>query len=127
MKIFKRRGLRLAPLKTGLASILAVLSLAGVMWVLSALAYASEQKPDAADVFVDKCSMCHGENGKGYSFIHSPDFTDPKWQASIKDAQILDAIKHGVKGTAMPSWSGKLSEKEILALLKYVREFGKKK
>jgi mono/diheme cytochrome c family protein len=120
MKFFKRMGAPLARILTGLA-------LLGVLWGLSALAYAAAEKPDGASIFLDKCSMCHGENGKGYSFLHTPDFTDPKWQASIKDAQMLEAIKHGVKGTAMPAWSGKLSEREMLAVLKRVREFDRKK
>lgn len=120
MKICKRIRALLAPLLTGL-------TLAGVLWGLSALAFAGVEKPDGASIYMDNCAMCHGENGKGLPALHTPDFTDPKWQDSVKDVQILDAIKNGVKGTAMPAWAGKLSEREMLAVLKRVRDFNRKK
>jgi cbb3-type cytochrome c oxidase subunit III len=120
MEIFKRIRAPLERVMTGLL-------LAAVLWGLSALAFAGAEKPDGDSIFLDKCSMCHGENGKGIPAIHTPDFTDPKWQASIKDVQILDTIRNGVKGTAMPAWAGKLSEREMLAVLKRVRDFNRKK
>lgn len=84
--------------------------------------------PDSAgDLFKSKCSMCHGPDGKGFSAIKTPNFTDPKWQASRKDAEILDAIKNGKKDTMMKGFSDKLKEDEIESLAKYIRSLDSSK
>jgi cytochrome c oxidase cbb3-type subunit 3 len=84
--------------------------------------------PDnAGDIFRTKCSMCHGPDGKGFSAIKTPNFTDPKWQASKKDAEILDAIKNGRKDTMMKGFSDKLKEDEINSLVKYIRSLDSSK
>lgn len=84
--------------------------------------------PDSAgDNFRTKCSMCHGPDGKGFSAIKTPNFTDPKWQASKKDAEILDAIKNGRKDTMMKGFSDKLKEDEIESLVKYIRSLNSSK
>ncbi|MHB8655761.1 MAG: c-type cytochrome [Terriglobia bacterium] len=84
--------------------------------------------PDsAADNFRTKCSMCHGPDGKGFSAIKTPNFTDPKWQASKKDSELLDAIKNGRKDTMMKGFSDKLKEDEIESLVKYIRSLNSSK
>ena len=66
-------------------------------------------------------------NGKGNKAIGTPDFTDPKWQASRTNAQLFAAITDGVKGTAMPSWKSQLKPAQINALIEcVVRPFGEK-
>ncbi len=89
--------------------------------------FEAASKPDAAALFKERCSMCHGVDGKGFSAIKSPDFTDPKWQASVKDAELLDAIKNGKKGTPMLGFSDKLKPEEISALVAYIRSLNPKK
>jgi cbb3-type cytochrome c oxidase subunit III len=80
-----------------------------------------------AALFKQKCSMCHGADGKGFAAIKTPDFTDPKWQASLKDNGIGEAIKNGKKGTTMPAFGEKLKDEEIQALVGYIRSFGSRK
>ena len=109
------------PKRTGLLLVLAA------ALAMGAISQQAAENPDGAEIFRAKCSMCHGVDGKGFSALKTPDFTDPKWQASVKDSQILDTIKNGKKDTAMPAFKDKLSEKEILAVLRQVRAFGKKK
>ncbi|HEV2352108.1 MAG TPA: cytochrome c [Terriglobia bacterium] len=106
----------------------------GSMMILAAafaavLAFASAPQPpdDAGDLFKSKCSMCHGPEGKGFSAIHTPDFTDPKWQASKKDAELKDAIKNGRKDTMMKGFGDKLSDEEISSLVKYIRSLNSSK
>jgi len=82
---------------------------------------------DGPGLFKANCSMCHGTDGKGFQALKTPDFTDPKWQASVTDKQITEVIKNGKKDTAMPAFEGKLKNEEILALVAYVRSFGSKK
>jgi cbb3-type cytochrome c oxidase subunit III len=95
--------------------------------MIAAVAPRADEKPDGAEIYKGKCSMCHGMDGKGFAALKTPDFTDPKWQAATKDSEILNTVKNGKKDTAMPAFSDKLTEKEILAVVKQVRAFGKKK
>ncbi len=94
---------------------------------MAAAAPRADEKPEGAEIYKSKCSMCHGMDGKGFAALKTPDFTDPKWQAATKDSEILNTVKNGKKDTAMPAFSDKLSEKEILAVVKQVRAFGRKK
>jgi cbb3-type cytochrome c oxidase subunit III len=105
-------------------SILAVMAAA---LLFGAVAQRAEEKTDGSEIYKGKCTMCHGVDGKGFSALKTPDFTDPKWQASVKDSEILNVIKNGKKDTAMPAFADKLSQKEILAVVREVRAFGKKK
>lgn len=78
-------------------------------------------KPDGESLFKGKCTMCHGPDGKGYPAIKTPDFTSPKWQASMTDKQIMDAIKNGKKGTAMMAFGGQFNAAQIAALKDCIR------
>ncbi len=77
-----------------------------------------------ATLFKSNCSKCHGMDGKGMAGLKTPNFTDPKIQASLTDAQIIDTITQGRKGTMMPAWKGKLSGDEIKLVAAHIRSFG---
>lgn len=96
------------------------------VFLLAAAVQAAEQ-PDAAAIFKSKCSMCHGPDGKGFAAIKTPDFTDPKVQASLTDKQIEETIENGKKGTPMAPFKDKLKEDEIQALVKYIRSLNSEK
>jgi len=81
-------------------------------------------QPDGATIFKRNCVMCHGPDGKGVATFKTPNFTDPKVQASLTDEQILTTIKNGKKGTVMPPWGDKLSEQDIKAVAAHIRSFG---
>lgn len=98
------------------AAALVILSLS-----FASLTFAAAPSSEAAGLFKSKCSMCHGPDGKGYAAIHTPDFTSPKWQASITDKEIVQIITHGKKGTIMPAFGGKLTANQITELAHYIR------
>ena len=83
-----------------------------------------------AQVFAKRCMLCHGPDGHGdgaASKALNPkprNFHDQAYMATRSDAQLLAVIQKG-KG-AMPKWEGQLSEAEIAAVLKHIRELGKK-
>jgi mono/diheme cytochrome c family protein len=81
-------------------------------------------QPQGAAVFAHNCAQCHGPDGKGLAATQTPNFTDPKVQASLTDEQILTIIHKGKPGTIMPAWAGRLSEPEISAVATYVRSLG---
>lgn len=95
----------------------------GIGLLMVGFALQAAPPPDAAAIFKQNCSMCHRVDGKGFPALKTPDFTDPKWQASQKDKDLEEAIKNGRKGTPMPAFSGKLKDDEIQALVVYVRSF----
>src|SRR5205814_9914169 len=84
-------------------------------------------EPDAAAIFKQKCSMCHGPDGKGFAAIKTPDFTDPKVQASLTDKQIQETIENGKKDTPMPPFKDKLKDDEIQAMVKFIRSLNSEK
>lgn len=81
-------------------------------------------------IYTKHCRLCHGEDGKAQTGMGKSlkihDLTDPKVQASLTDEKIHKIIKDGVKKedrVVMRAFGDKLSEEEIKALVKYVREF----
>ena len=95
------------------------LALAIVLW-MSAVFQAAD-KPDGSAIFKQKCSMCHGPEGKGFPAIKTPDLTDHKWQTSNSDKEMTEVIKNGKKGTPMPPFAEKLKDDEIEAVIKFIR------
>ncbi len=92
-----------------------------------ALAIGAQDKPAGADLYKQKCSMCHGADGKGFSALKTPNFTDPKWQKSTTDKDIVETIKNGKKDTPMPAFADKLKEDEIQGLVSYIRSLNSEK
>ncbi len=96
-----------------------------VIWLSASLPAAD--KPDGSAIYKQKCSMCHGPDGKGFPAIKTPNLTDPKWQTSVPDKDMVDVIKNGKKGTPMPAFADKLKDDEIQAVIKYIRSFDSSK
>jgi mono/diheme cytochrome c family protein len=98
----------------------------GSVLLISSLKLQAAPAPDAGgDLFKQKCSMCHGADGKGYAALNTPDFTDPKVQASLTDQQLTDIIKNGKPGTAMPPFKDSLTDDQIKSLVAFLRSLKK--
>ena len=98
----------------------------------SAAMLVSATAADVKETWAKECAKCHGPDGKGDTKmgkkIDIKDFTDAKYQASLKDDAMLKAIKEGVKDgdkTKMKGFGDALSDDEVKALVKYVRDFKK--
>lgn len=82
-------------------------------------------------IYVSICAYCHGKNGDGFglnaSNLATPprDHTDAAYMNSRSDEQLFAVIKYGGasqgKSALMPSWGGRLSDREITALGSYLR------
>jgi cytochrome c6 len=85
----------------------------------------AEQRAQTRITFKDKCSRCHGPDGKGNTvlgdMLFPPDFTDGKWWKELTDEQLMQSIDNGKN--EMPAFGKKLTKSEILALIAYVRCF----
>jgi cytochrome c553 len=91
----------------------------------------SASAADVKENWAKNCAKCHGPDGKGDTKmgkkIEIKDFTDAKYQASLKDEDMLKAIKEGVKDgdkVRMKAVEG-LSDEEMKALVAYVRTLKK--
>lgn len=68
-------------------------------------------------IFRGKCASCHGGDGGG---IVGPNLTDDHYK-NIRDLDDFIAIlQSGAAGGAMPSWSGKLSDNDMVLVSAYV-------
>jgi len=103
-----------------------VLAVGAFLFIFS-LALQAGPASDGGDLFKQNCSMCHGVDGKGFSALKTPDFTDPKVQASLTDKEIVETIKNGKKGTAMPPFADKLDDEQIKSLVAYIRSLDSSK
>jgi len=73
-------------------------------------------------VYNKHCAACHGLNGKGNGF--AADFVNDKERMSKSDEELLNSIRNGFTGKIgyMPGWKNRLTEEEIVGVLKYIRE-----
>jgi len=88
-------------------------------------------------IYEGKCSKCHGPQGDGMGKVgrsmdpKPTDFTADKWQTSVKDADIMEAITNGSKSTKlkigrkMTPFVARLSKDQIQSLVPVIRGFKK--
>ena len=81
----------------------------------------------ARTIYLDKCSQCHGETGKGDGpdaamYFPSPTrLTDAKHMNSVTDGEIFYQISQGRK--PMPAFKKRLTEEQRWQLVLLVRSF----
>ena len=87
------------------------------------------QLTKAKSLFKEKCSRCHGEDGRGQTvlgqMLNPPNFTDEKWGKPdfISDDELADIVGRGK--SEMPAFGKKLTRQEISHLIMYIRLFSK--
>jgi len=93
----------------------------------SATAVAAQVPADSdrptVDLYKTTCQPCHMADGN--AALEPMNFADGKWKHGSTTKEIAVIITNGVQGTAMMPFKTRFSEKEILALAKYVRAFDK--
>jgi mono/diheme cytochrome c family protein len=97
---------------------------------------ASDPVAEAAEIYTNRCTVCHGATGKGDgagSAALEPkprDFTSSEWQASVTDEHLTKIIVYGGsavgKAPTMPANPDLDAKPEVVAeLVKHVRGLGK--
>ena len=76
-----------------------------------------------AELYKTNCQACHMADGN--AALEPMNFADGKWRHGSSVASLAKVITNGVPGTAMMPFKTRFSEKEIVALAKYVRAFDK--
>jgi cytochrome c oxidase cbb3-type subunit 3 len=84
-----------------------------------------------ARLYASVCAYCHGANGDGFGLNSSNlavaprDHTDSAYMRTLSEEQLFAAIKSGGasqgKSSLMPAWGGRFNDREIAALVAYLR------
>jgi cytochrome c6 len=89
----------------------------------NALFAAPAQAKSAQDVYLDKCSVCHGKDGSGNTAkgkkLKAKDLRSAEIQ-KMSDADLLDAIANG-KGKDMDGFQKELGADMVKQLVAYCR------
>jgi len=116
-------------MKNGVLSLLVAIFLIAV----GGFSNAADKEIDAAKIFRQKCSYCHGNGGVGSStapaFIGNSFITegDPAAIKFVIENGRKEAIKRAEsqKLVPMPPWKGRLKDAEIDALVVYLKSLNK--
>ena len=125
-----RSGPRLLSLP-GAWALIAVLMIA----LYTALSASAQGEIDGQAIYGERCAFCHGDQGDGngpvarYLNPRPRDFTAGQFKFRTTASgelplrqDVIDIVKLGVRGTAMPRWEGVLSDAEIEAVVDYVTQ-----
>ncbi|MBF0146605.1 MAG: c-type cytochrome [Magnetococcales bacterium] len=88
----------------------------------------SEKASPGRRLYAQNCSVCHGDRGDTAVWAQSGlnpaprDFTSERARRELSLERMLFSVRYGRPETAMPAWSGRLTEEEILAVVNYVRD-----
>lgn len=114
-----------------MASSLSPLLLLGVVLSIAGLASASPPRSahnvgEGRSIYEKHCADCHGPEGRGdgkmaVSLSPRPGNLISAQTSAKSDQDLLNIIANGKRRTAMPAWKDRLSEREQLAVLAYIR------
>ena len=84
-----------------------------------------ESVASGAALFATHCAQCHGDGGLGNGPL-APTLPAPPANFRVHvpfhpDGVLFTWISDGIRGTGMPAWSGKLSERERWDLVNFLR------
>lgn len=100
--------------------------LLGLLFSIMFLPQAYAAKTNAADLYHNYCSVCHGDTGQGAVWATAGlrprpvDFTDPGKQAVLKRPRMIKSVTYGRAETAMTGWKNRLSDQQIEIVVDYV-------
>lgn len=109
--------------------VLTMMLAASLAATLSAAAAQAADLATGKKVYADKCARCHGAGGKGDgpkadTLEKKPaNYTDKNAMAKVTDADMKKVILEGKQ--PMPSYKGKMSDKELDDVVAYIRTFAK--
>jgi mono/diheme cytochrome c family protein len=87
---------------------------------------ATDANAQAATLFHNYCSVCHGDKGDGRSRASGSlstvprDFTSAASRQELTRERIITSVTHGRPGTAMVGWKTQLSDTDIARLADYM-------
>ncbi|WP_455201088.1 c-type cytochrome [Kaarinaea lacus] len=112
---------------SGLSGLLTPLSAAPLASSSLADSAATNEKIDGAKVYLENCSICHGDAGDGNTraqgSLRPPprNFTTVSAAVELTRERMILSVTHGRPGTGMMPHKDRLSEQEIAAVVDYIR------
>lgn len=84
-----------------------------------------EEAPDpaGAELFLDNCASCHGDDGMGDREVGAPNLTDAIWLYGGTPEAVEQTIVYSRFGV-MPPWGDRLGEAQVRAVAAYVHGLG---
>ncbi|MEL7465245.1 MAG: cytochrome-c oxidase, cbb3-type subunit III [Pseudomonadota bacterium] len=76
-----------------------------------------------AEVYLDNCADCHGEEGEGMRDLGAPNLADAIWLYGGDEAAIEQTVRYSRYGQ-MPAWNTRLTEAELRQVAVYVHGLG---
>ena len=98
-----------------------------LLCVAASHAYAADETVDAATIYAESCSVCHGDDGRGAVWGQASLATPPRnfrTEASRQELtreRMIASVTAGRPGTPMPGFGTQLSIDQIMAVVDYVR------
>jgi glucose/arabinose dehydrogenase len=87
---------------------------------LASAAQPARPRPNTvAQRYAELCASCHGDKLQG---AQAPSMLDDVWVIGGDDASIERSIRTGFPDKGMPAWGAAIPEKEIRAMVIYIRE-----
>jgi mono/diheme cytochrome c family protein len=107
--------------------------LAGILLLPGWLVAASHDVPHpdlqlGKKIYQERCKVCHGSKGDGKSFaanaLNPPpkNFTSAESKKQLTLKSMIDSATNGRTGTAMMPWKDVLHQKEIRAVVHFIRK-----
>jgi mono/diheme cytochrome c family protein len=113
--------------RSGTWTIVAALAVAGAALVPSSLELVQAQGKSAADIYLDKCSVCHGADGAGKTAKGKKvKVKDVRQTIGTLTADQMIAIVTKGKGDDMAAFAKDFSADQITQLVDYYRGLAKK-
>lgn len=89
----------------------------------------AEEKDAGARLYAERCSGCHGDDGKGdgpaaAALVPKPkNFREPVFWQDRTANDLKAIVRKGKVGTMMPPFAGVLTDEEIDAVVHYLERF----
>jgi mono/diheme cytochrome c family protein len=87
----------------------------------------NEDLVNGGEIYKEMCSRCHGEAGAVSSTLGSSFYPPapllPGHKSEWSERELFWIIKHGIRNTAMPAWSGLLADDDIRQVAALVKRF----
>ena len=94
--------------------------------IMLGLAAGAVWAQDGKDIFLDKCAVCHGQDGAGKTIKGKKlNVKDVRTTAAKESAADMVKIVHDGKGTNMDGFAKDLSNEKIDAVVAYYRGLAK--
>jgi mono/diheme cytochrome c family protein len=97
------------------------------LYIAISSAAAADENIDAATIYAESCSVCHGDDGRGAVWGQASLATPPRnfrtaeSRRELTRERMIASVTAGRAGTPMPGFGTQLSIEQIMAVVDYVR------